>query len=631
MKGGDEPWLKKVERKQNLVRRSQLKNVDLVLRESPWLAIDCESTGLNSYKQDKFFSIAVANESESYYFNFIPYPGLDSEFVLELQDFQSLGFIYDEKTWVLHNAKFDLSLLRKVTNLPGQIHDTMVIERLLNNDELKYSLDAVSQKYGFKKDDAVDKFIEENHYWEWENIPGKKNRKKRLFYNLVPYPIMSEYAMNDAWITGQIYLKQLEKIKEVAKLYSSRVKFSDVVEMEKQLTKVVFDIEKVGVQIDREYCERKIRDNLERASEYARTYQGITGLAFVDSNKRHSEAFTREGVSYPKTTKGNPSFTDDVLWAFTTHDRGRISETAKIILGFRECNKRASTFFSSFLHYSDSEGIVHPNFKQAGTASGRFSCTDPNLQQVPKADESEDSKEVKRAFIPRPGYCFVECDYKQMEYVLMLDYAGETALIDRVKAGEDIHQATANMVGVTRKEAKTLNFAILYGAGSGKIAEMLSISQEKAASFKQKYFSALPNVEKFISKVTHTAQTRGWIFNWLGRRYVFQHDFCYKAPNYLIQGSGADVCKVAMLSLHKFLSNKKSRMVLQVHDAILFEVHETELEIVPELMNLMREPYKGNHLSLDVSVEHSWKSWGDLTKGLPLIESKSVEGAGVSL
>ena len=235
-----------------------------------------------------------------------------------------------------------------------------------------------------------------------------------------------------------------------------------------------------------------------------------------------------------------------------------------------------------------------------------------------KEEDLSEKYLIRRSFVPRPDHCFVMLDYSQMEYRMMLDYAGEMELIEQVKNGMDIHEATAQMMGVSRREAKTLNFMLLYGGGAQKLADALGLSLEEAQKLKALYFDKLPKVRSFIRKCVKVAEQRGYIVAWSGRvlRYP-DSDFAYKAPNGLIQGGCADVVKHAMVECHSFLAHYKSKMLVQVHDELLFEMHKDELALVPRLQGIMEGAYPYKHLPMEVGVDHSWVSWADKVEGLP--------------
>jgi len=301
----------------------------------------------------------------------------------------------------------------------------------------------------------------------------------------------------------------------------------------------------------------------------------------------------------------------------------------KVILEHRDAHKRKKTYFENFLFFADSQNVLHGNLNQAGTATGRFSANDPNMQNLTKEDEDEAPSEaemafpVRRAFIPRPGFCFFMPDFKQMEYRLLLDYANEKEIIRQVMAGVDVHQATANLVGISRKEAKTFNFAFVYGAGVAKLAAQLKRTLEETKRLKYRISDTLPQTSKLIRNVMDSTAQRGFLTNWFGRRYIFPDPkFSYKGPNYLIQGGCADIVKIGMNRCDDFLKNYKSQMVLNVHDEVVFEMHESELHLCEELCRILSSAYPYKFLPMEVDASHSWKSLHDKVKGFPILDEK---------
>lgn len=217
---------------------------------------------------------------------------------------------------------------------------------------------------------------------------------------------------------------------------------------------------------------------------------------------------------------------------------------------------------------------------------------------------------VRKCFIPRKDYKFVMFDYNQMEYILMLDYAGEMNLIKEIKAGLDVHEAAGKLAGISRAKAKVLNFLFLYGGGTKLLADKLEIPFRKASTLKNKYFSNLPKIKGLVKEIARVAEERGHIKNWLGRRYYFKESF-YKAPNYLIQGGCADIVKLAMLKIDELLEPYKSSMLVTIHDEILCEIHKDEEHLVPKIKKIMETVYTGRHLQLSVGIDYSYKSWHD--------------------
>lgn len=610
-----------------------LDDVLSTLSAKPRISLDTETTGTRFDRGDRLFSIVISDGEHEYYFNFGDYPGV-SALPRESTRHKLRTFLKDfQGTLYLHNAKYDLwALHMEEIPPPKNVHCTLAVARLQYNEHLKYSLGDCAERIGYQKSDAVEEYVKKHKLWEWEVIPGKKTRVKRKFFGRVPFELISTYAATDARITFHLGTHQESFFTELAK-NPNILNPMLVLENEKKFTLTCFEIEKAGVLIDRGYCERTIEFELKGYAASSRQFEELTGVEFVDSYKSIERAFSKFGIRAPLTDKGNPSFTDGFIERLN-------HPAAKCIQAIRGASKKINSYYRNFLYWADQGGVLHPNIRQSGTATGRVSVVDPALQTIPKKEESADeSVQVRKAFIPRKDFLFVEMDYKAMEFRMLVDYAGEKDLARKIMAGHDPHEATAKLVGVDRRTAKTISFGLLYGMGVQKLADSLGVSFPEAQSLKAKYFDALPKVRQFIYNVTKTAKQRGYIRNWLGRRSYFKDpNFAYKAVNYLIQGGGADIVKLAMNQIQDFLvqGGYKTRMVLQVHDAILFEVHESELFLLPDLKRIMEQAYPAKLLPMEVSLEYSYTSWGDLVGGTPVgktgdkTQGESAQGSGDS-
>jgi DNA polymerase-1 len=224
-------------------------------------------------------------------------------------------------------------------------------------------------------------------------------------------------------------------------------------------------------------------------------------------------------------------------------------------------------------------------------------------------------------------------DFDQMEFLLMLDRAAvqkkrPTELIKKILGGLDVHQATADVASqggnpITRNQAKTVNFLTLYGGGNAKLAAGLGCSLATAKKIRNAIFDAAPEIPDFIDAVCSVASSRQYVFNWAGRRCHFPNsEFAYRAPNYVIQGGCADIVKIAMNRIDDFLLDKRSKMLLTIHDELVIEVHFSELETVPKrVKEIMETVYPAQYLPLTCSMEHSFKSLGDKVKGFPTHDS----------
>jgi DNA polymerase-1 len=374
------------------------------------------------------------------------------------------------------------------------------------------------------------------------------------------------------------------------------------------------------MKINRPYVQEALQYTETQALKARREFGELTGIEYQDSAGVFKKAFQKFDIELPLTRTGKPCTNKQVLDALENPVADKIRE-------IRSYEKLAGTYYSSFLFFADEHDFIRANMRQGGTETSRFSYSDPNLQNCPKEDEEEDRDKpyiVRRSFIPPPDFCLVPIDYKQQEFRMMLDYAGERELIAAIMNGVDVHEATAQLMGVTRKFAKTLNFGLLYGMGAAKLAKALKIPLEEAYELRALYFAKLPRVQALIRGVMNTGSQRGYIWNWFGfRNHLSSPEYAYVLPNHLIQGGCAQVIRVAMVRLDAYLRTNRLRsaMLAQVHDELLFQVHKDELHHVPELQKIMEAVYQPkNGLVLECSVEHSWKSWGkfDQVKGYPV-------------
>lgn len=604
-----------------------LNNIESVLqsvRDAAILAIDTETTGLSVPAGDRLFSIQILPKGSKhvYYFNFLDYG--DGTPVLPRTVMPDIAKACRgiSKIWIAHNIKFDLGMLRaEGIDLEGELYDTMVIERILDNnlESGSFSLDATSKRYDEWKDDKVKEFIEANNLYTEVDIPGVQRKVRNLHFDRVPADLMIPYACQDTRAVLAIMEKQIPKLAEASKLSS---KISYVFENECKLIRTVQRMEEIGVLVDRDYCA-KARDHYAYEKESAiEHFKKVTGKDFTDSNDLLAEVLVHHKDTWvygpPSKVKGEvtPRFDYDIL------DRWAGDPIADSVIRIRDAKKNLD-YFHSFLHNSQNDGRIHTNFNQHITKTGRFSSSSPNLQNLTSDDKS--AYPVRRALIPDPGYQFFSLDYDQIEYRMALDYAGAKGLISKIlNDGLDVHTATANIAGVDRSMAKAVNFAILYGAGDKRISENLKISQTQAKSLRSRVMDGVPELRAFINKVQRTIDDRGYVFTWMGRLIQFPYVMdnrwnkytrnSYKGVNHLIQGGCADVIKKAMNDIHllEVASVPQFNQLLTIHDELVFRVRIGEENVVKNIKDIMENAYPAQHIRLTVGIDYSDKSLADL-------------------
>jgi DNA polymerase-1 len=584
-----------------VVTHGNLNAVLATLNAHDHLAFDTETTGLVSFQGAEMFSLAICTlEGDAFYFNFREYTGLPDDHVLKPTDVQSL--MCKPRTWIAQNAKFDLHMVAKTCcEMRGTFEDTKTLARLFENNRQYsggYSLEALAERYlSVAKDDRVKKWMDENNgYTAAVGWDGRSY--KNYHFNMVPFPIISEYAMQDAYVTVELF-----------KFFKTKMYPNRVEEIERDLIPILYRIEKRGVQLNQAYVEEAYSHESLRLDK-AKAALEAAYPGFTDSAEFIAPILLKDGIVLPKTEKDNDQVNDKALKPHATHP------LVGLLLEFRDAQKRAQTYWFNYMSLTDPEFVIHPNLNSDGTATGRFSCNNPNLQNIPSDDEDDPADEgpfpVRRAFIARPGFKLVAIDYSQMEFRLMLEYARQMDLIEKIKEGLDPHDATAELTGLSRKAAKTLNFGLLYGMGVAKLGDAIGVDADTARQFKYKYFAELPGVKGFINQASRAQEEKGYTMDVYGRRFYLEgwvkgrrdtYKWSYKSANSIIQGGCADICKRAMVEIEHYLTGKKSRMVLQIHDEIVFEVHDTEVAVIADLKRIMETVYEAKHMPMKCSVE----------------------------
>lgn len=628
-----------------IVTRGEFRQVIKLLSEPKLRGLDTETTGLNVHgsgfleqhgiKKSRLFSLIIAEDGidgSVYYFNFNAYEGLDSDYLLPRSFLASFKPIFESRlhSWAIHNAKFDQAILENDDlKIKGKVYCTVALGRVEKNDRPAYDLDSLTRRcLKVKKDDKVKEYIKEHKESCTTKIEtGDGDFIEIQHFERVPIAIIQPYAELDARLTLGLCNYQLDSIRKqdegMPQGYQRKV--AHVAENEITVTQTFFRMEQRGARIDREYAESCFRHEQKNYKKASEKFSAISGIHFQDGRKVLRQAFEKAGVTPPLTKKGNPSFRSEVLEEID-------SPLAHAVLEYREAYKLAHTYYGNFLKFADSKGYIHANVRQGGTIHGRVSYSDPNLQNLPSSEDVDLSQPylVRRCFIPYDDHFFLQSiDYKAMEFRVMLDYAGEKSLIDKIIEGHDPHAATRDEMGLAGKDgraiAKAINFGLMYGMGEDKLARTLTknlgrvISKKEAKELKKLYFGKLPNVETFMQTVIATARNRGYLINGLGRRVNVPRDLAYKGINYLISGTCADFMKLGMNKIDKFLTDieSKTSITVQVHDELLFNWHVTEEHLHKPVLQILEEVYPHKLLPLTTSSSFSFKSWADLEDGFP--------------
>ena len=588
------------------------------------IAIDLETRdpnlmtmGSGSVRGDgEVVGIAVAVEGWSGYFPIAHEGGGNMDRALVLDWFEEL--LHNTATKIFHNAMYDVSWIRSMGfSINGGIVDTMVAASLCNENRWSFTLDSVAKDYiGMRKKEK----LLQDAAKEWGINP--KAEMWRL-----PAPFVGEYAEKDAEITLKLYHALQHEI--------TKQDLWDVFNMETNLFPCLVDMKFKGVRVD---VAKAHAVKTQLTTQEGKLLRDIKKMAGFDveiwAAASIAKAFEKSNLPYDRTDKGAPSFTKNFL---ATHPH----ELPKLINQAREINKANTTFIDTILKH-EHKGRIHSDINQirsddGGTVTGRFSYSNPNLQQIP-ARHKELGPLIRSLFVPEEGHKWGCFDYSQQEPRILVHFAslmkleGTGTIVDAYKDGSaDFHQMIADMAGIERKQAKTINLGIMYGMGKNKLMAELGLMKDAAEKLLKTYHQRAPFVKMLSESVARRADTSGKIRTIGGRLCHFdlwephgfgikkplphaealrehgpgiKRAFTYKALNKLIQGSAADMTKVSMLALYR----EGVIPHIQIHDEL--DISVSSPAHAEKIIGIMEEAVK---LQVPNKVDYEkGENWGEI-------------------
>lgn len=562
------------------------------VKESPELVVDTETTGLEIFGKDRICGVAIGTAHEHYYF-----PFRHTSENLPFECLSVLSGAFRAANYIGFNYKFDIhALCADGFPRPSKIEDVLLAAHLANENEPSHALKTLAVKY--LNDDSAD---EEKALLELINnsdfVPNKKKKVNKGLMYLLPASKVEPYACADVILTKQLH-----------DLYVPYLKKWDMFELWQEIncfSLVVSEIESYGLFLDRDYLNHADCDLLDKTKEARLELERLLGPNVNPASPLQLKKLLG---------------TDDVSKE-TLKNKNKVEpQIAEAIEAFRVISKIKKTYLDKFREKSDEKNVLHCNFNITGTVSGRLSCNSPNLQALPRTESSDSLVSssrnlVKNAIISRPGKTFIEADFSQLELRIAAHVADSQTMKDIFASGVDFHQATADKMGCTRQIAKGLNFAILYGAGAKKISEMLGLTLKDAETHLQNYFKTFPELKIFATKAQRTAEVRKYLRLFTGRVRHFTgiESHSYKAMNNIIQGSGAEATRLSIQAMAPLLPRFESQIVLTVHDSIIVETVDKNLECVISLMKdaMEKQPWCTVPLKVDIKTG---KSLGVLKK-----------------
>ena len=557
---------------------AQLREVVAAVGRYPEFCFDTETTGFDIFN-DRIVGLSLAVEPFKAWY--VPFLEKDTP---EYAEIVRPLFENEKIAKIGQNIKFDLMVLRRLgITIRGRMYDTMILHYLLD-PESRHNMNALAEKYLNYKPIEI------------ETLIGKGS--KQLTMDLVNVERVKEYAAEDADVTLQLKQALYPMIEQIGlqHLYF---------EIEEPMIAVLADIEMAGVRIDSEALAVyavELNRKLAELEAAIRTEAGEPNLNINSARQLGEVLFGKMRIAEkPKMTKTKQFCTDeDYLQSFARKHR-----IVDLILEYRGVKKLLSTYVEALPQLVNrSTGRIHTSFNQAVTATGRLSSTNPNLQNIPVRDDM--GRRIRKAFIPSDDdHLLLSADYSQVELRLMAHLSGDESLIAAFEHGEDIHAATAaklfnktldEVTSEERRRAKTANFGIIYGISAFGLSQRLEIPRKEAKEIIDGYFASYPGVKKYMDNVVEKAKEEGFVSTIFGRRRylndIASHNAIARglaernAVNAPIQGSAADIMKIAMINVHRRFAAEgiRSRVILQVHDELVVDMLRSEQERVTAIV-----------------------------------------------
>jgi DNA polymerase-1 len=594
---------------QTVLKLSELKSWLKKIDKATLIAVDTETTSLN-YMLAEIVGISLAvKKGEAAY---IPlahdYPGAPdqlprAEVLMALKE-----FLEDPtKKKVGHHLKYDAHIFSRYgIKLRGMQFDSMLESYVLNSVATRHDMDSVASKY---------LNISTIHY---EDVAGKG--AKQLTFNQIELEKASPYAAEDADITLKLHQHlwgELEKSKDLKKLYE---------EIEQPLVPVLLNIEETGVLIDQKMLKKQSGELAKTMAKLEEKAHKLADGPFNLGSPKQLQQILFENLGLPiirKTPKGQPSTAEDVLQELANE-----YDLPQVILEYRTVSKLKSTYTDKLPEQiCPNTGRIHTSYHQAVASTGRLSSTNPNLQNIPI--RTPEGRRIRQAFIAPTNFVLLAADYSQIELRIMAHLSGDKGLLDAFAAELDIHKATAAEVfeldpdDVTadhRRSAKAINFGLMYGMSAFGLAKQLGITRGEAQDYVDFYFERYPSVKTYMDGIRAQAHDLGYVMTIFGRRLYLpeindrnaqRRQYAERsAINAPMQGTAADIIKKAMISVHTWIksSSTNTRMIMQVHDELIFEVSKDSAELVRDkIVTLMSDAAKLTvPLKVDAGIGANW-------------------------
>ena len=564
------------------------------------IAFDTETTDID-VRNAKIVGFSFAYEENKAYYVPIAHSYLGVAAQISMEAARQAIIQLNRYKLVLQNFKYDYEIIRNNFDIELKLYaDTMILSWLLDTNE-KVGLD-----------------YQINKYFNHKMIAFKDVVKKGENFSNVDILNACDYAAEDALMTLKLFNKQLVLFKERNSEEILKLAF----DLEFDFIYVLADMENNGIKIDVNLLKELKETNYKYIQELTTKIYETSGVEFNINSPKQLGVVLFETLALPTAKKTKTGYSTDEAVLNGLFDAHSV---VPLLLNYREAYKLQSTYIEPLLELGlkNEDNRIHTSFLHTGTATGRLSSKNPNLQNIPV--KSEAGSQIRSAFIPENGYTLVGIDYSQIELRLLAHFSGDEALVNAFNNDLDIHYQTAVKIfgedeaKDKRSIAKSINFGLLYGMGSKKLGDTLGISSKDAKIYIESYFKAFKSVKDYLKSVEDFAHVNGYIKTLLNRKRLFNFDsanamikaaYLREAVNTMFQGSAADLIKLSMVEIHKkYKNNNNVRMLLQIHDELIFEIKEDIAdEIIKELKEIMENVYKLNiPLKVSIARGNSWQ------------------------
>jgi len=493
--------------------------------------------------------------------------------------------ILPSKMLVMHNSKHDISALSDLGIRVNQFYDTLVLAHMVNENHFSYELNYLSQQYSGhpKSMPEIMKLTIQVAGWEW--IPAEQ---------------MRYYSANDAAITHELFEKLRDEL--------VKQKMWDLWPEQQEFIKVIDSMETRGVRIDQDLSFRELIKGQARMEEIK------SELGLNPGSPKELAQLLLEELGLPivgLTPAGKPCFDKKAMVEYDALLSQMEDSRAGLVKEYRGWQKTTSSNYKPYLDLVSPDGRLRPNYKLHGTKTSRLSCEKPNLQQIPRVSTNEWNGKLKQAFIPGDGAKLFEADFSQLELRLAAAYANETKLLEVLADQErDIFSEMAADLKWPRQNVKTVTYLRLYGGGYSKIMSAFGVSESEAIGIRDEFSDKYRRLGAVSRQAAAKCKARGYVQLWTGRRRHFDNpeQQAHKAFNSVIQGGAAEVVKKAIIKLDREVCDDNCKMLLQIHDSVVFEIAEG---FENKYQSLIQEVMNESEFDLNnVRFFTDWHEWG---------------------